>query len=157
MRVDRAREQLRLALAELDDLARGLDPALLRERGFGEALGDLALRSPVPVELSLGPIGSQGRTLERTLYYVAAEALANVAKHASATRVWMRLGVDGRAVVLSVEDDGVGGADAARGRGLRGLRDRVEAVGGVLRVAGRPEGGTSLRASIPRGSSASSG
>jgi signal transduction histidine kinase len=157
MRVDRAREQLRLALAELDDLARGLDPALLRERGFGEALGDLALRSPVPVELSLEHIGSQERTLERTLYYVAAEALANVAKHAGATRAWMRLGVDGRAIVLAVEDDGVGGADADRGRGLRGLRDRVEAVGGVLRVAGRPEGGTSLRASIPLDSIAPSG
>ena len=156
MRVDRAIEQLRLALTELNDLARGLDPAMLRERGFGEALGDLATRSPVPVEVSMPALEPQERTIERTLYYVAAEALANVAKHARANRAWLQLSLDERAIVLSVEDDGVGGADPDHGSGLRGLRDRVEAVGGVLRVGRRQNGGTSLRASVRRGSIAPS-
>jgi signal transduction histidine kinase len=109
----------------------------------------------VPVELALAPVGPQERSIERALYFVAAEALANVAKHARGTRAWLRRGVEERAIVLSVEDDGAGGADPALGSGLRGLSDRVESVGGVLRIAPRPDGGTRLRARVPRSSGAS--
>jgi signal transduction histidine kinase len=150
-RFDRALDQLRLAIVELDELARGLDPALLRERGLADALEDLATRSPVPVEVSLQPMPYREAGLERTLFYVASEALANVAKHARATHAWLRLSVEGQTVRLAVDDDGIGVAGLHESSGLRGLRDRVDAVGGALSVAARDGGGASLRVMLPLG------
>jgi signal transduction histidine kinase len=148
-RLDRALTQLHAGLDELDELARGLDPALLRERGLADALVDLAGRSPIPVVVTLQPIDVQDSSVERTLFYVASEALANVAKHAHASRAWLSLTADERAVGLSVDDDGVGSGGLVPGSGLRGLRDRVDALGGFLHVSGRPGGGTRLQAAVP--------
>jgi signal transduction histidine kinase len=150
-RLDRAIDQLRRATLELDELARGLDPALLRERGLSDALEDLAARSPVAVELSLQPMRFREAGLERTLFYVASEALANVAKHARATRARLRLDVEGSVVRLAVEDDGIGISGQADGSGLRGLRDRVDAVGGTLSIATTEGGGASVRVTLPLG------
>jgi signal transduction histidine kinase len=152
-RLDRAAAQLAHALDELDELARGLDPALLRERGLAEALVDLAGRSPVPVDVAMQPLGVSEPGIERTLFYVASEALANVAKHAKASRAWLSLTADEQAVALSVDDDGIGPRGLASGSGLRGLRDRVETLGGVIDIAGRPGGGTRLRVIVPRSGS----
>lgn len=148
-RLERAIDQLRRAIVELDDLARGLDPAMLRERGLAEALADLAARSPIPVELTVGPTRMAGAGLERTLFYVASESLANVAKHARAGRAWLHLSIDDAAASLAIEDDGVGLADTSTGSGLAGLRDRVDAVGGAIEIASRRPSGTSVRVTIP--------
>jgi signal transduction histidine kinase len=155
-RLERAVDQLRLAIVELNELARGLDPALLRERGLADALKDLAARSPIPVELSLQLLPFRQAGVERTLFYVASEALANVAKHARATRAGLRLMVEGSAVRLVIEDDGIGLAGAHDGSGLRGLRDRVDAIGGAMSIATREGGGTTLRVTLPLGAVTSS-
>jgi signal transduction histidine kinase len=150
-RLDRASVQLALALDELDELARGLDPALLRERGLAEALVHLAGRSPVPVDVVMQPLVLSQPGIERSLFYVASEALANVAKHAQASRAWLTLTADERAVALSVDDDGIGPRELMAGSGLRGLRDRVETLGGFLDITGRSGQGTRLRAVVPLG------
>jgi signal transduction histidine kinase len=151
--LERAQAQLRAALHELDTLARGLDPALLRERGLADALVDLAGRSPIPVDLVLQPLEHDEAGTERTLFYVASEALANVAKHAQASRAWLSLTVDDRAVGLRIEDDGVGPDGLVPGSGLRGLRDRVDTLGGMLAISDRPGGGTRVQAVVPLGGS----
>ncbi len=144
-----AGDELALALAELRELARGLHPAVLTDRGLRAAVEMLAGRAPIPVEIAGMPGERLPEPVEAAAYYLIAEALTNVAKYAEASAVRVRVAVrDGR-VLVEVSDDGVGGADAATGSGLRGLADRVEALGGSLAVESPAGAGTSLRAEIP--------
>jgi signal transduction histidine kinase len=146
--LDHAAEQLRQALAELRDLARGMHPLILGEAGLGPALQSLAQRSAVPVTVLAAPRDRSEPQVEETAYYVAAEALANAAKHALADAVTISAcRVDGR-LVVEVYDDGVGGADTA-GQGLRGLADRIAALDGQFVVDSPAGGGTRISASIP--------
>jgi signal transduction histidine kinase len=146
------RKRLEAALHELRELSQGIHPAILTERGLGPALQDLVYGAPVPIDLAVSIEERLPEPVEAAAYYVVAEALANVVKHASATAVSVSVDRrDGRAVV-DVRDDGVGGADPARGSGLGGLGDRVEALGGRLAVESPPGRGTHLRAEIPCGS-----
>jgi PAS domain S-box-containing protein len=149
-RLDLATEELAAGLQELRQLASGLHPAVLSERGLGAALEALALRAPLAVELAALPDRKLPEQVEAAAYYVVAEALANVQKHANARRVVVRATVARHALVVEVADDGIGGADP-QGGGLRGLADRVEARGGRLMVGSPFGGGTRLLAEIPTG------
>jgi signal transduction histidine kinase len=139
------------AVEELQEIARGIHPAILSKGGLGPALRTLARRSAVPVELNLPPDRRLPERAEAASYYVAAEALANAAKHAGASvvQVDVELDDDPGCVRLWIRDDGIGGADPSGGSGLVGLRDRVEALGGRIDVASPPGSGTSLRVEIP--------
>jgi signal transduction histidine kinase len=145
-----ARDELTLALDELRELARGLHPAVLTDHGLRAAVEMLAGRSPTPVEIAGVPDERLPEPVEAAAYYLIAEALTNVTKYAEASSVRVRVAVDGASVLVEVSDDGVGGADPAGGSGLRGLADRVEALGGSLEVASPAGSGTTLRARIPR-------
>lgn len=146
--IDRAQEELQLALDELRELARGIHPAVLSERGLAPALEGVAVRSAVPVELVALPGRRLPEPIEAAVYYVVCEALVNVAKHANASGARVSIAeLDGR-VIVEISDDGLGGADAEGGSGLRGLADRVEALDGRLEVDSSATG-TTLRASIP--------
>jgi signal transduction histidine kinase len=138
------------ARAELREFARGIHPALLTERGLAAALGDLASRSPVPVELTTST-DRLPAALEAGAYFVCSEALANVAKYASASRASVRVETKNGLLRVEVADDGVGGAEIGRGSGLRGLADRVEALGGELSVRSSPGAGTRVVAEVPLG------
>jgi signal transduction histidine kinase len=144
-----AREELTEALGELRELARGIHPAVLTERGLPYALQALAERAPVEVELDLQLDRRPPAALEAAAYYVVAEALANVAKYAKATTARVRVKMDDQRLVVEVADDGVGGADPSGGSELRGLDDRVQAFGGSLRVRSRPGEGTRVLAELP--------
>jgi PAS domain S-box-containing protein len=145
-----AGEELTHALAELRELARGIHPAILTDRGLPAALEALAARTPLPVELSTTRLdGRLPGPVEAAAYYVVAEALTNVAKYADATAVRVRAERNDGRVVVEVADDGVGGADPALGSGLRGLADRVEALDGRLDVESAAGSGTRVRAVIP--------
>jgi PAS domain S-box-containing protein len=146
--LDTAIDELAAGLDEIRQLASGLHPSLLTERGLAGALEALVLRAPVPVELESLPGRRLPEPVEATAYYVVAEALANVQKHAGASRVVVRARTDDELLVVVVDDDGAGGADVA-GSGLRGLVDRVDALGGRLIVDSPPGGGTQLHAEIP--------
>ncbi len=147
-----AREALGAALHELRELSHGIHPAILTERGLGPALQELAYAAPVSIELAV-PLGERlPEPVEAAAYYVVAESLANIAKYASASAVSVSVDRHNGQAVVEVADDGVGGADPARGSGLRGLADRVEALGGAFAVESRPSGGTQVRAEIPCGS-----
>jgi signal transduction histidine kinase len=146
--LDSAREELSLALDELRELARGIHPAILTDRGLAAALEALATRSPVPVEIDVGVDGLP-ETIEAAAYYVVAESLANVVKYAQATNVSVRIAQNDEHLAVEVADDGVGGADPAAGTGLRGLADRVEALDGSLAVESAPGEGTIVRAELP--------
>jgi PAS domain S-box-containing protein len=146
--LDLAIDELASGLQEIRELASGLHPAILSERGFGAALEALALRAPVPVELEAVPGGRLSGQVEAAAYYVVAEALANVHKHAGARRVVVRATSEDSGLVVEVVDDGIGGADD-QGEGLRGLADRVEALGGRLTLDSPMAGGTRLLAQIP--------
>jgi PAS domain S-box-containing protein len=148
--LDFAIEELAAGLDDLRTLASGLHPALLTERGLAAALEALALTVPMPVELEALPTERLPEPVEAAAYFVVAEALANVQKHAAARRVVVSVTADENGLDVRVADDGVGGADA-NGHGLRGLADRVEAFGGRLTVESPRRGGTVLRAAIPRG------
>jgi signal transduction histidine kinase len=146
---DAAAAELKVAIQELRELARGIHPAILTEAGLGAAMTALAERSSVPASVSVLPDRRLPEPVEATAYFVISEALANVAKHASATRA--SVGADCQDSVLRVEvrDNGIGGADASRGSGIRGLQDRVAAVGGRVTIES-PEGeGTLVVAEIP--------
>jgi signal transduction histidine kinase len=149
--LDRALSELKTSLGELRELARGIHPPLLTERGLEPALRALASRVPVPVTLAAEARDRLPAPVEVAAYYVVAEALANVSKYAQATeaRVAVRR-VNGR-VTVDVSDDGVGGADATQGSGLRGLTDRVAALDGTLSVESPAGGGTRLHVEIPCG------
>jgi PAS domain S-box-containing protein len=146
--LDQAIEELAAGLQELRELASGLHPAVLSERGLVAALQALAFRAPVSVELESVPDRALPEQVEAAAYYVVAEALANVQKHAGAQRVVVSATADDEALTVSVVDDGAGGADL-EGGGLRGLADRVEALGGGLAVGSPSGGGTRLLAWIP--------
>jgi signal transduction histidine kinase len=141
--------ELDAATAELRELARGIHPAVLSDRGLSAALKALAGRVPVAVELVETPPERLPARVEVASYYVVAEALTNVAKYAHATRARVRIATVNGAVTVEVADDGVGGADAARGSGLRGLADRVAALDGRFAVDSPPGRGTTIRAEIP--------
>ncbi len=144
-----ASEELSNALEELRELARGIHPAVLTDRGLGPALESLVTRTPVPVEVEAPLEERLPGPVEAAAYYVVSEALANVAKYANATQAAVRVSRANGFAVVEVEDDGVGGADPTRGSGLRGLADRVEALAGRLAVDSEPGRGTRIRAEIP--------
>ncbi len=144
-----ARQELGAALRELRDLAHGIQPAVLTDRGLGAALGSVAARASLPVDVAVALERRLPAAVEVAAYYLVAEALTNIAKHARATRATVHAFVAGRRLVVVVTDDGIGGARMDGGSGLRGLADRVEALGGTLRVSGGPGTGTCLRAEIP--------
>ena len=137
------------AVAELQEISRGIHPAILSLGGLGPALRTLAHRSTIPVELDV-PAGTRlPEPIEVAAYYVASEALANSAKHAQASHMQVSLATRNGSLVLSIRDDGVGGADAGRGSGLVGLQDRVEALGGTIGIDSPPGGGTSILVTLP--------
>jgi signal transduction histidine kinase len=140
---------LTAALDELREFARGIHPAILAEGGLALALETLALRSAVPVELTVAPNGRLPEAVEVAAYYVVSEALANAAKHARASRVAVEVEADGGVLHVFVHDDGVGGADLAGGSGLVGLKDRVEALGGRIMLQSDPGAGTTLSVELP--------
>jgi signal transduction histidine kinase len=143
-----ARDDLTHALEELRELARGIHPVILTERGLRPALEMLARRAPFDVDVQT-PDERLPDAVEAVSYYIASEALANAAKYAQASQVDIRVEHGNGTVVVEVADDGVGGADPAAGSGLRGLVDRVEAVGGRLRITSPPGGGTTVAAEMP--------
>lgn len=145
----RAREQLAAGLSELRDLARGIHPTVLTERGLEAALTALAQRAPLPVDLCVAVPDRLDPTIEAAAYFLVSEALTNVAKHARADRVSVDIAATDAALEVTIADDGAGGADAAKGSGLRGLVDRVTAVGGRLDVTSPPGQGTRLSARLP--------
>ena len=147
--IEGAREELAQALAELRELAEGIHPAILTDRGLAHALERLAERSPVPVDLDIRLDGRPPEPIEAAAYYVVAEGLTNVAKYAQATRAKVRVVQERRLLRVEIADDGVGGADATGGSGLRGLNDRVQAFGGSLTITSPPADGTCIRAELP--------
>ena len=144
-----AGEELTLALSELRELARGIHPAVLSDRGLQAAVEALAVRSPLPVKVVEVPGERLPEPVEAAAYFLIAEALTNVAKYANANAATVAVRrINGHAEV-EVRDDGVGGADPGRGSGLRGLADRVGALDGSLALDSPPGSGTTLRAEIP--------
>ena len=148
--VGEAHEEAKRALAELRDLARGIHPAVLADRGLDAAISALAARSPVPVGVEVVTERLPG-PVESTAYFVVAEALTNAAKHARAGEITVRIARRDDLLVVEVADDGAGGADPARGSGLRGLADRVAAIDGRLTVTSPAGGPTVVRAELPCG------
>jgi signal transduction histidine kinase len=146
-----ARSEIAVSLAELRDLAQGLHPAVVSNHGLAVAVESLAARAPVPVRLDVDLNGRVDEQVEVAAYYVVCESLANIGKHARATSASVTVAGRNGEVVVEVVDDGVGGADTERGTGLRGLADRVEALGGRLRVWTPHGGGTRVRAELPCG------
>jgi signal transduction histidine kinase len=146
--IDRTTSELRAAIAEVGGLARGLQPALLADAGLAGAVGALAAAAPIPVEVEVPP-RRYAPAVESAAYFVVAEALTNVARYARATGVRVEIREDDGALTIRVTDDGLGGADPARGSGLRGMLDRVAAAGGSLLVDSPPGRGTSLTARLP--------
>jgi signal transduction histidine kinase len=134
---------------ELQELSRGIHPAILSKGGLGPAIKTLARRSVVPVRLDVDVDRRLPESTEAAAYYVIAEALTNTAKHAEASEVTVRAGFDGDDLKLEVADDGIGGAAPGGGTGLIGLKDRVEAVSGTLDVTSPTGGGTLVVARIP--------
>jgi len=143
-----SREELAQALEELRELARGIHPAVLTDRGLEAALEALAARSPLPVEIR-GASCDLPAQVEAAAYYVVSEALANVTKYAQASAVEVTVERRNGTAVVEVADDGIGGADPLRGSGLRGLADRVASLSGKLDVESPPGSGTRVRAEIP--------
>ena len=142
--------ELQTGLGELRDLARGLHPAVLSDRGLEHALSSLAHRAAVPVELRVAlPAERLPISVEAAAYFTVCEALTNVAKYAQASRAWVDVKRRDGHLDVEVGDDGVGGANFDSGSGLEGLRDRVAAVNGTLDIASRPGAGTVLRARLP--------
>jgi signal transduction histidine kinase len=147
--LSRVVEGLTAVLDELREIALGIHPAILSEGGLAPALKTLARRSPIPVALEVCVEGRLSDSVEVAAYYVVSEMLTNAAKHAQASTVHVDVrGADGF-LQVSVRDDGVGGADPARGSGLVGLRDRVEALGGTMAVQSPKDGGTAIEVALP--------
>ena len=144
-----ANAQLDEALEELRELARGIHPAILTDRGLGPAVEALVTRAPVPVELTDLPDERLPEPVEAAAYYVVAEAVTNAAKYAQASNVSVSIRRSNGRAVVRIADNGVGGADSGHGSGLRGLADRLEALDGHLRVESPPNGGTRIEAEIP--------
>jgi signal transduction histidine kinase len=142
-------EGLATAVDELRELSRGIHPSILTEGGLSPALKALGRRSPVRVKLDMGFEHRLPDHVEVAAYYTVSEALTNASKHANATRVWVSLGVHDDTLHLSIRDDGVGGADPRRGSGLTGLTDRINALGGTIRLESPPRGGTRIEVQVP--------
>jgi signal transduction histidine kinase len=147
--ITEAIEELGEATAELRELARGIHPAILTERGLDAAVNALAGRASVPVEVSNPSVERLAAPVESTAYFVVAEALTNVTRYANASHAEINIGRDNGTLVVEIRDDGVGGADPGGGSGLRGLADRVAAVDGRLSVTSEPGAGTVVHAEIP--------
>ena len=147
--LDEAVRELKTALVELRELARGIHPAILTEAGLGPAIESLAARSTVAASVLALPERRLSPAVEATAYFVVSEALANVAKYASATSATVAAECPADVLRVVIEDDGVGGADPAGGTGLRGLADRVAAIGGSLSIVSPIGGGTRVTAEIP--------
>jgi signal transduction histidine kinase len=147
--VDQVRDELAATRQELRDLCQGVHPTILVEVGLGAAIRALARRSPLPVLVQMRAGGRLPVSCEITAYYVAAEAFTNAAKHAGASAVDIVIEEAGGTLTVRVSDDGVGGADASRGSGLTGLRDRVEAVGGSMTLDSPAGVGTVLTVLLP--------
>jgi signal transduction histidine kinase len=148
--LEASREELAQALDELRELARGIHPAILTDRGLDAALEALATRAPLPVEIE-GACSKLPAAVEAAAYYVVAEALTNVVKYARAGSVRVKLAQTNGCARVEVADDGIGGADPTTGSGLRGLADRLASLNGTLEVDSRPGEGTTIRAEIPLG------
>ena len=148
--IDAVIVELQLALDELREIARGVHPAILSERGLGPALESLAARAPFPVELTGAERERLPEPVEAALYYVVSESLTNSAKHASPSRVTVALDIDGESASVEVHDDGAGGAAIERGTGLQGLADRIDALGGQFTLTSPKGEGTLIRAELPR-------
>jgi signal transduction histidine kinase len=148
-RLARARREITLSLDELRDVARGIHPAVLSGHGLEVALESIVARAPLPVRLLVRLEGRLQESLEVAAYYVVSESLANIGKHAKARSATVEVARKNGEIVVEVIDDGIGGADTEGGTGLRGLADRVEALGGRLRVWTPSGGGTRVRAEIP--------
>ncbi len=147
--LDTAANELKAALVELRELARGIHPAILTEAGLGPAIDTLVERSVVPAAVLATPDRRLPPAVESTGYFVVSEALVNVAKYASASRATVSAECTRSSLCIEVTDDGVGGADPSAGSGLRGLADRVAAVGGSLSIDSPVGGGTRVAAEIP--------
>jgi signal transduction histidine kinase len=142
-------EDLKLALEELRELARGLHPAILTERGLTPALQSLATRAPFKVDINGVPHERLPAVIEAAIYYVVSETLTNAAKHAGASEAHVELSNSDDAVRVEIRDNGGGGANLADGSGIRGLADRVEALGGRLEVESPVGAGTVVKAELP--------
>ncbi|HEY1440809.1 MAG TPA: histidine kinase [Mycobacterium sp.] len=140
---------LSAASADLQELARGIHPAIESHGGLGPALETLARRCTIPVALHLELDGPIPESAEVAAYYVVAEAITNTTRHAEASGMDIDMRINGSDLALSIRDDGIGGADSSKGSGLMGLIDRVEALGGRLQIASPPGGGTALHVAIP--------
>ncbi|HEX2785885.1 MAG TPA: histidine kinase [Ilumatobacteraceae bacterium] len=151
-RLDGAKRQIAVSLAELRDVAHGLHPAVVSGHGLVVALEELAAHSPVPIRLTIEIEGRLAEQIEVAAYYMVCESLTNIGKHAQATEAAITVAREAGSIVIEVVDDGVGGADTERGSGIRGLADRIEALGGRLQVWTPRGGGTRVRAEIPCGS-----
>jgi signal transduction histidine kinase len=147
--LERAGDELRLALEELRELARGIHPAILTDRGLSPALQALIDRAPLEVELAEAPAERLPAPIEAAAYFVVAESLTNIAKYASARHASVSVQRHNGHAVVEVRDDGVGGADPGAGTGLRGLADRLTIIDGRLEVVSPPGQGTLIRAQIP--------
>ena len=147
--LSRAIDELSESLGELRELARGLHPAVLSDHGLPAAVSALAQRAPIPVEVTIDDGARPPEQVEVAAYYVVSEALTNVAKYAQASVARVVVTKLGDRLLVEVADDGIGGADVRGGSGLRGLEDRVEALGGRLHVASPRAAGTSVRADLP--------
>jgi signal transduction histidine kinase len=147
--VEEALANAQRGMDDVRQIARGIHPRILSSGGLGPALKTLAGRSPIPVTVDIQTEARLPENVEVTAYYVASEALTNATKHARASEVCISVVVDDRSIVLTIRDDGVGGADPSRGSGLIGLHDRVAALGGALAVLSEPGAGTVLTAEIP--------
>ena len=154
--VSGALDETRAAIEDLRELATGLHPSILANRGLRGAIVALTARAPLPVTFSV-PDVRLAPSVEAACYFVTAEALTNVTKHAAASEAHVEVAVDERQVVVCVTDDGRGGARATPGRGLGGLRDRVAAFGGDFELVSPPGGGTTVRATIPLDRASSGG
>jgi signal transduction histidine kinase len=140
------------AVEDLQEISRGIHPAILSKGGLAPALEGLAHRSPIPVNLELKADTRLPEPIEVAAYYVASEALANVAKHAQASQIEVSLASRNAGFVLSIRDDGVGGAYRGSGSGLVGLQDRVEALGGTIKIDSSARCGTCVAVTLPIGS-----
>ena len=147
--LDGAAAELSEALEELRELARGIHPAVLSDRGLAPAVEALASRAPLPVEVRAGLFERVPEPVELAAYFVVSEALTNVVKYSSAGGAQIVVERDNGSLVVEVADDGVGGADPGRGSGLRGLSDRISALGGRLEVDSEAGSGTRISATIP--------
>ena len=147
--IARVADELTGVVEDLREIARGIHPAILSEGGLGPALRTLARRAAIAVELEVPAMGRLPEPVEVAAYYVCSEALTNATRHARASVVSIALEERDGCLHLSIRDDGAGGADPARGSGLIGLRDRVEAMGGALEVSGPPGEGTLILVQLP--------